>query len=191
MDEQQLNTWLDALNQDSLNSGDQLPDIDLYMDQLITLCEQYLEVHRRHPEDKLLTKSMINNYSKRKMLGTVHKKKYTRGQVLMLYLIFMLKPVASIDDIQQLFNEFTTEDGFSPEDLLAIYPLLSEQMANNDRIFKEETRALWETIKKEPESAKMPHSDSFLMAFSLYSQALNYKRLADKLVDECLITPPH
>ena len=84
MDEQQLNTWLDALNQDALNSGDQLPDIDLYMDQLITLCEQYLEVHRRHPEDKLLTKSMINNYSKRKMLGTVHKKKYTRGQIIKL-----------------------------------------------------------------------------------------------------------
>ena len=64
-------------------------------------------------------------------------------------------------------------------------------MADNDRIFKEETRALWETIKKEPESAKMAHSDSFLMAFSLYSQALNYKRLADKLVDECLTTALH
>lgn len=43
---------------------EEIPDIDLYMDQVTTFMEGHLKDMRRHPEDKVLTKTMINNYAK-------------------------------------------------------------------------------------------------------------------------------
>ncbi len=129
MDAQKLQTLIDSLHLEDGLTLDELPDIDLYMDQLITLCDSQLASYRRHPEDKLLTKTMINNYSKKKLLTTVHKKKYSKYQILLIYLIFQLKQVTSIDDIGV---------------------------------------------------------NSLMTALLLFDQSLNYKRLAEKIIDTCL-----
>ena len=55
-----------------------IPNLDLYMDQVITLFEDKLGHTKRYEEDKLLTKTMINNYTKDKLLMPAVKKKYTK-----------------------------------------------------------------------------------------------------------------
>lgn len=84
-----------------------LPNIDLYMDQVTTFMDKQLEPSKRHPEDKILTKTMINNYAKNNLLPPPEKKKYTKEHVLCLIFIYYLKNILSISDIQQILNPIT------------------------------------------------------------------------------------
>lgn len=77
-----------------------LPDIDLYMDQLIGLFEVKLAGNK----EKVLTKTMINNYSRDKLLGAVNKKKYSKNQILRMLIIYNLKQTMSITEMQDLFS---------------------------------------------------------------------------------------
>ncbi len=84
-----------------------LPEIDLYMDQVTTFMEEHLKNMRRNPEDKILTKTMINNYTKNKLLPPPVKKKYTQEHLLLLIYIYYLKNILSIGDISTLLEPMT------------------------------------------------------------------------------------
>ncbi|MCD8077970.1 MAG: DUF1836 domain-containing protein [Lachnospiraceae bacterium] len=84
-----------------------LPEIDLYMDQVTTFMEEHLKNMRRNPEDKILTKTMINNYTKNKLLPPPVKKKYTQEHLLLLIYIYYLKNILSISDISTLLEPMT------------------------------------------------------------------------------------
>ena len=84
MTEEQILDLIDSLQLDSHITIQDIPDLDLYMDQLITLFEKHLAPTKRRPEDKLLTKTMINNYTKNKLLIPAQKKKYTVDHVLLM-----------------------------------------------------------------------------------------------------------
>ena len=68
---------------DYIHSED-IPNIDLYMDQVTTFMEQHLAHSKRCPDDKVLTKTMINNYAKNDLLPPPLKKKYSREHMVML-----------------------------------------------------------------------------------------------------------
>ncbi|MDO4519269.1 MAG: DUF1836 domain-containing protein [Eubacteriales bacterium] len=100
-----------------------LPNIDLYMDQVTTFMEKQLASTKRYPEDKILTKTMINNYAKNKLLPPPEKKRYSKEHLLMLLLIYYLKNILSINDIQKLLGPIT-EKYFNSEtdkDMTYIY----------------------------------------------------------------------
>ena len=59
-------------------SVEDVPDIDLYMDQVTTLLNSKFEAFKRNDDDKLLTKTMINNYAKFHLLPSPKKKKYSK-----------------------------------------------------------------------------------------------------------------
>lgn len=81
------------------------PNIDLYMDQVTTFMDDHLSRFTRHPEDdKILTKTMINNYVKNKVLIPPVKKKYGKDHLLLLVMIFYMKSVLSIGDIAQVLS---------------------------------------------------------------------------------------
>lgn len=79
-----------------------VPDIDLYMDQVTTLMEEGLKNSKRYPQDKVLTKTMINNYAKNDLIPSPIKKKYSKDHVLLLAFIYYFKYFLSIGDIQKL-----------------------------------------------------------------------------------------
>ena len=54
---------------------EEIPSIDLYMDQVIQLFENKFSELKRNDEDKILTKTMINNYAKGKLLFPIKNKK--------------------------------------------------------------------------------------------------------------------
>ena len=81
-----------------------LPNIDLYMDQVTTFMDDKLAEFKRHPEDKILTKTMINNNTKHDLLPPSEKKKYSQEHLLLLIFIYYLKNILSINDIQTLLE---------------------------------------------------------------------------------------
>ncbi|WP_235807009.1 DUF1836 domain-containing protein [Clostridium tyrobutyricum] len=81
-----------------------IPDIDLYMDQVTTFVEEKLGYLKRNEEDSALTKTMINNYTKAGILMPPNKKKYSKHHMVFIILTYYLKQILSINDIQRLFS---------------------------------------------------------------------------------------
>ena len=109
---------------DIIKSED-IPDISLYMDQMTSFIDEKLESFKREEDDKLLTKTMINNYTKNKLLPPSDKKKYTKNHVMLLILIYFYKNVLSFADIKRLcdlsiYNDFEKGD----ESLSQLYDML-------------------------------------------------------------------
>lgn len=105
-----------------------IPNIDLYVDQVTTFIESQLSSLRRNEDEKILTKTMINNYTKNHVLPSPDKKKYSKDHVLTLILIYYLKSFLSIKDIQTLL-EPVTEKYFGTESDLSFYELYEELVA--------------------------------------------------------------
>lgn len=108
-----------AVNQNCLEP-EQIPDLDLYIDQILMLFEDKLGDTRRREKDKILTKSMVNNYSKERMIRPMKGKKYTREQVLQILMICSLKNMLSIGDIKQVMT-ILMENGIEAKGLEEIF----------------------------------------------------------------------
>ncbi len=89
-----------------IKPGD-VPNIDLYMDQVTTFMDEHLSDVKRYEDDKILTKTMINNYTKNDLLPPPVKKKYSKEHIYVLTFIYYLKNILSISDIQKLLNPLT------------------------------------------------------------------------------------
>ena len=84
-----------------------IPNIDLYMDQVTTFMDEQLAASKRYESDKILTKTMINNYAKNNLLPSPDKKKYSKEHVLTLLFIYYFKNILSINDIRSILNPLT------------------------------------------------------------------------------------
>lgn len=83
---------------------EELPEIDLYMDQVIVLMEKYLSFHKTNEDDVIITHSMINNYVKHGIMPPPKKKKYSREHIAYLIIICSLKQALPIQDIKELIE---------------------------------------------------------------------------------------
>ena len=95
--------------------SEDIPDILLYMDQMTGFIDEKLRSFKREEADKLLTKTMINNYTKNKLLPPSDKKKYTKNHVMLLVLIYFYKNVLSFSDIKRLCD-LSIYENFEKED---------------------------------------------------------------------------
>ena len=93
-------------NIDYINPED-IPNIDLYMDQVTTFMDEHLAACKRLDDDKILTKTMINNYTKNDFLPPPVKKKYSKEHMYLLIFIYYFKNILSISDIQRILNPIT------------------------------------------------------------------------------------
>ena len=84
-----------------------IPNIDLYMDQVTTFMEEQLSSTKRYEDDKILTKTMINNYAKNNLLPPPIKKKYSKEHLLVLIFVYYFKNLLSIKDIEILLKPLT------------------------------------------------------------------------------------
>ena len=101
-----LNSILKSLDRIEYIKLEDIPNIDLYMDQVTTFMEEHLRSTVRYPgEDKILTKTMINNYAKNNLLPPPVKKKYSKEHVLLLIFIYYYKGILTINDIQALLKQ--------------------------------------------------------------------------------------
>ena len=113
-----LNSILGELSSLSYVHPGDVPNIDLYMDQVTTFMDEQLASTKRYPDDKILTKTMINNYTKNNLLPPPVKKKYSREHLLLLVFIYYFKNILSIKDIETILAPLTEKyfpDGSSFE----------------------------------------------------------------------------
>ena len=80
----------------------ELPNLDLYLDQLVTILEKNLKEFIGNKEETIITKTMINNYVKQGLIKPPRKKKYNRLHIATLFVICILKQIYSINDINEL-----------------------------------------------------------------------------------------
>lgn len=83
---------------------EEIPNIELYMDQLTTFMDKQLENNKRYDKDKILTKTMINNYTKNDLLPSSNKKKYSKNHILLLIYIYHFKNILSMNDIYKVLK---------------------------------------------------------------------------------------
>lgn len=83
----------------------ELPEIDLYLDQVVNYLEKYLGILNVNGDEKIITKTMINNYVKLGIMPAPEKKKYSKSHIAYLMVICILKQVYSIGDIGKLISE--------------------------------------------------------------------------------------
>ncbi|MBR4357644.1 MAG: DUF1836 domain-containing protein [Butyrivibrio sp.] len=113
-----LNSVIASLGRINAISLDDIPNIDLYMDQLTTFMDERLKRSTRHPDtDKILTKTMINNYAKNDLLPPPIRKKYSKDHIILLIFIYYLKNILSISDIQTLLEPLKERFHVSDDEL--------------------------------------------------------------------------
>ncbi|MDI9488714.1 DUF1836 domain-containing protein [Herbinix luporum] len=105
--EEYISSLIDNLKKVKFITPDDIPNIDLYMDQVTTFMDEHLKSSKRYSDDKLLTKTMINNYTKNELLPPPNKKKYTKEHMFLLIFIYYFKNILSISDIKSIFNPLT------------------------------------------------------------------------------------
>jgi len=115
----------EILNARKIPLWSELPELDLYMDQIIVLMDKYLNSNEK---DKLITPSMINNYVKLGIVPPPIKKKYSKTHIAYLIIICSLKQVMPIPDIKILIDEKLKN--YSIEELLNEYSKLYSDTAN-------------------------------------------------------------
>ena len=100
---------LESLNRINTVDPDSIPSMPLYMDQVRSFMEASLSDSKRRKDDKILTKTMINNYAKNSLLPPPDNKKYSREHIMVLIFIYYFKQMLSMNDIQKLMNPIYAE----------------------------------------------------------------------------------
>ena len=145
-----------------------LPDLDLYMDQITTLFADKTQ----EPEG-LLTKTMINNYSKDGLIKPIKGKKYSKEHVVVMIFIYYFKTILSIKDIETILTPITEKyfDTDSAVDVASIYEEVCDTAKSQIQNLKDEVREAYETSQNTFKDMEgLSDSDQeYLQLFSLIS----------------------
>jgi hypothetical protein len=182
--------------EDIVQGGDisinDIPDIELYMDQVTTFMDSKLAYHKRTLKDKILTKTMINNYTKSKILLPSKNKKYNRQHMILLILIYYLKQILSINDISTLFsplfsNMASSKDGMNYLGSLynSFLEIKENDSADLENWLSQKLKQIDAKVEDFPDESKET-SRILLTVLMLVSTANIQKRIAEKIIDDYL-----
>ena len=183
-----LKSILNSLSRIEHIKPEDIPNIDLYMDQVTTFMDTRLSSSKRHPEDKILTKTMINNYAKNKLLPPPVKKKYSKEHLLVMIFIYYFKGILSITDIQALMNPIT-EKYFQNDQKFSIETIYNEvfilEKSQADKLAKDivdkynTSKHTFENVEKDQEFLQL-FSFICMLSFDVYVK----KQMIEKLIDQ-------
>jgi DNA-binding transcriptional MerR regulator len=164
-----------------------IPGIDLYMDQVIQLFEKSFGSSTRNDKDKVLTKTMINNYAKGKLFYPIKNKKYSKEHLILISLIYQLKGGLSIQDIKMTLegiNEKAEAGEFQLDHFYKSYLNLHQKNIDvfTEDVMKAEQNVMEEVRKLDGEDKD--ELETVLLIASLINLSNFYRRTAEKLVDQ-------
>ncbi len=214
VENKEINKIIETLKLDEVIEPQSIPNLDLYMDQVITLFEEKLAHTKRNEEDKLLTKTMINNYAKDKLLMPAKKKKYTREHIILMILLYEMKQILTISDIKTLFGIIVKEDRVDAKRLEEIYQIYLTLRKKGIDDFKEQVEKVKVSLNQQLEESNLtplevkqvgeveselaenretdekvePKIEDMLMVIMLTQRANYYKRLAERIIDNKIKT---
>ena len=188
-----IKSILDSLSRIDYIKPSEIPNIDLYMDQVTTFMDSRLQSSKRRDDDKILTKTMINNYAKNKLLPAPNKKKYSREHMLLLIFIYYFKNILSISDIQKLLAPIC-QNYFHGEGSLTLEQLYEEvfglekgeaEKLKQDVLDKfNRSRTTFASAPEEEQEFLRLFSFICMLSFDVYIK----KQLIEKLLDSALDT---
>ncbi len=185
-----LNSILKSLSNIDYIRPEEIPNIDLYMDQVTTFMDKQLASTKRYEDDKILTKTMINNYTKNHLLPPPVKKKYSREHVLILIFIYYFKNILSIRDIETILRPLT-EKYFSGEnsmDLSSVYEEVCQMEKERIEPLQDAVKAAWEkslsSFPEIPEGDERDEMKLFAFICNLSFDVYLKKMMIEKIIDE-------
>lgn len=152
------------MDEERLFNLTQFPDIGLYMDQIISLTETRLKGYRRNESEKLLTKSMINNYSKDDLLPPSSHKQYGREHLARIFMIYFLKQILAIPDVKQIMQW--------EQEMESSFPAFEEALAGAMKEVSDRVQAL-------PQGDAALHQEIVNLCVEAYAR----KHMVEKLLD--------
>lgn len=184
-----LKDILDNLDRMDHIRPEDVPGIDLYMDQVTTFMDRQLQASKRYEDDKILTKTMINNYAKNNLLPPPEKKKYSKEHLLLLIFIYYFKNILSISDIHSLFAPLT-EKYFHTGHAIQLEQIYDEVFSLEKaqiETLKEDLRSKYQIAGETFKDASSEDKD-FLELFSficmLSLDVYMKKHVIEKLIDQ-------
>ncbi|MBO4283293.1 MAG: DUF1836 domain-containing protein [Clostridia bacterium] len=126
-----LQQWAKSFREFKANEWDTLPDIDLYMDQVIGYLNRQLKIQGKDNEEQIITPSMINNYVKSGQVTHPDRKKYVREHLAQLYMLCSMKQILTIPDASELIRRLSGE-GHGTKEVYDAF--ISDQRAINEGI---------------------------------------------------------
>lgn len=191
-----INSIMESFDRVKFIDSDEIPNIALYMDQVTTFMDEHLKDTARYKDkDKILTKTMINNYAKNDLLPPPEKKKYSKEHILILILIYYFKNILSINDIQMMLGPLT-EKYFGKESGSTIKDIYDEviNMAQGQREgLKKDVKNKYEEIERvfsssqifeDAEEKDREELKNFAFICMLGFDVYIKKLLIEKLLDE-------
>lgn len=179
-----INKLLETLHLEKNITLEDIPNVDLYVDQVVQLFENTYADTTRNDDEKVLTKTMINNYAKGKLFIPIKNKKYSKEHMILISLIYQLKGALSINDIKSSLENINEsllgDDSFELDTLYKDYLTLTE---NNVENFTQEVNNRVSEVS-EISSLENPNLEKFLLLTSFVSMSNMYRRLAEKLIDD-------
>ena len=186
-----LNSILESLGRiDYIKTAD-IPDIALYMDQVTTFMDTHLKNTTRNQDtDKILTKTMINNYAKNDLLPPPVKKKYSKDHVMLLIFIYYFKNILSISDIQTLLGPITEKyfKSVTEKDMTYIYQEVFSMEQSQIRYLEKDLMRRFKSAGEifedaDPEDKEFLHQFSFicLLSFDVYMKKMIIENMIDHM----------
>lgn len=185
-----LNSILDSLDHVDYIKPEEIPNIDLYMDQVTTFMDEHFQSTKRYSDDKVLTKTMINNYTKNNLLPPSVKKKYSKEHVLFLIFIYYFKNILSIRDIETLLSPLKDKyfSGSSDLELSELYSEICEMEKSRVTPLKESVKEAYEKSRSSFQNIPEGHDREELQLFaficSLSFDVYLKKAMIEKIIDE-------
>lgn len=186
-----LDELIGMLDKLSYVKPEEIPNIDLYMDQVLSFINDRTRYLTRNPEeDKIFTKTMINNYAKTKILPAPVKKKYSKDHILLLLLIYYFKGVLSVGDTGELLGKITEKYFGNTEDLAfediyqEVFKLEAGEIEFLKKDIEDKFRIAEETFPNAPEESQ-DFFKNFAFICLLSYDVFMKKLMIEKLVDEC------
>lgn len=167
-----------------------IPEIELYMDQMLTFLNQHLQLPGKASDGQGFTKTMINNYTKDRILIPPKNKKYAKQHMLLLILIYNLKGILSIADIKRLFEPIlrdldTPDDDLIPlEEIYVTYLELIETHLNDfSENFAQNLSFIDNKTKNIEGDTNANVAKLFLSVLVLIAQANLSKKMAELIIE--------
>lgn len=184
-----LNSILSSISRIDYIRPNEIPNIDLYMDQVTTFMEEQLKRTKRYEEDKILTKTMIHNYAKNNLLPPPVKKKYSKEHVLVMIFIYYFKNILSIKDIESVLTPIT-EKTFDKEeslDMTSVYEEICQMEKSRIDDLKKDVTNSYE-LAMDSFSELPPEEKEYLQLFAficnLSFDVYVKKQIIEKMIDD-------
>ena len=189
-DKDMINSILESVSRIDYIKPEDIPNIDLYMDQVTTFMEEQLVSSKRYADDKILTKTMINNYAKNNLLPSPEKKRYSKDHLLMLIFIYYFKNILSISDIQTLLGPITEKyfKSVTEKDMTYIYQEVFSMEQSQIRYLEKDLMRRFKSAGEifedaDPEDKEFLHQFSFicLLSFDVYMKKMIIENMIDHM----------